>query len=208
MEPSIVMNRKTVENAAKIAIAVVIMAVLVYALLTFKDGTSLAEKGSSSEMTRDLRGSALIDITGENIVLMDSSANIFDESNFQGRVYLLVFYDNQCAECKKSQEAVQKVRGKFMKAPLQVVYIFDGRQGTFESFQQGDHKRYFRLYDEDGRFTRALEVKDNPAEMLIDHNGIIRNISYGLADQNLIASTSEIDSLVRLVPADSSLVKR
>lgn len=179
-----------------VATVVVIAALYIPHIRERKDGNSLARN------MPDVLGKPLMDIATTDIILRDSASNIFDESNFAGRVFLLVFYQSDCDDCKAGEKELKELGNALMKKPFQIIFIHNGGSEPFEDFRKLSHKKINRLYDEDGLLARALGITAYPSRFLIDHEGIIREFTTGWKrGEQFQITRNKIDSLVTLVPA-------
>jgi|GEM_PF-5331115 len=144
-------------------------------------------------------GKKLGEVAGENIVLMDTSNNLFDISNFTAAVHILVFYNGDCKQCQGKQNALRKIAQKYMKRQVQVIYIRPGME-SFRDFLDYPLKKAVRLYDEDSRLTEALQIRLFPTEVILDENGMIKNVTSGYdgrSEKEYLESTAiKIDSLL------------
>jgi hypothetical protein len=148
-------------------------------------------------------GKTLGDVAGDNVVLIDTSNNLWDVSNFTAAVHLVVFYSGKCEDCESEGKALGKLAKQYMKEPFRIVYVRPGTE-TFEAFMEDAGSKDFRLYDEDGRLTQKLGITTFPVEVLIDEEGVIREASPGFSS----SSGSEMEYLQQTkIKIDSLLLK-
>jgi hypothetical protein len=137
----------------------------------------------------------------KDIILLDSSRNIRDVSNFTGSIYLLEFYSNNCKSCPNRKKILKRLSSAYMKARVTMVLINTGGD-TFEEFASNTNaRREFQLYDEGGMFTRNLGITSVPAGFLLDETGTIRH--FWIGDESLSEEEFFQENKVRI---DSLLV--
>jgi hypothetical protein len=153
----------------------------------------------NSDTFSNYRGKEIFSFS-KDILLLDSSRNIRDVSNFTGSVYLLEFYTNDCKTCGDRKKILRRLSSAYMKARLSIVLINTGAD-SFEDFASGTNpRREFQLYDEGGVFTRNLGITNVPAGFLLDEKGVIRHFWMGdesLSEEEFFQENkARIDSLL------------
>lgn len=151
----------------------------------------------------DLKGRKLSALTGDNIVLTDSAANIYDISNFTSAISILIFDDRECGNARKKEKARRKLGLRYMKQPVRIIHISDG-PCVFALPTGKNNDRHSKLMDEGSRLSQSLGISSFPAEIILDSAGTIREV-YGGApviafsdEQYMNGVSARIDSLLML----------
>lgn len=149
------------------------LSVIVVATL-YLSATCFPKKESTNSVDF-LLGKKLGDVVGDSVLLYDSANNIYDVSNFTGRVHLLSFYQQNCRECEINEKVIKRISNEFLKDSFRVVFIDNGATDFFENFQLGSHKD-FRLFDHRGHLANQLGISVFPLDLLVDSTGVIRYV--------------------------------
>jgi peroxiredoxin len=150
-------------------------------------------RNTISASHENLIGRNISEVAANDIILKDSGQNIFDVSNFTGRITVLHFYDAACKKCQQSDNIINSVSNKYKKDPLQVVFISSNNSVSFEQFADHGDKKNFRLFDEGAEFAKMLGIEDLPFDMIVDHDGIIRY--FGSTVKNIDPFVAELDRI-------------
>ena len=137
-------------------------------------GAVLAVIGAS-EAAGELPGSAAPDfvlksVTGENLRL----------SEYRGRVVMLSFWASWCGECRSQLAALAQMYDSYSSAGFEVLAVsLDTSPKRIADTARAANAAYPVLHDAGGEIGRMYDVSSVPLVVLIDRDGVVRDVFTG-----------------------------
>lgn len=98
-------------------------------------------------------------------------------SEHRGDVIVLSFWGSRCTPCRAQLAALNQSLGTYRSAGLQVYGInVDDDQGRALAFAHGEAVTFPLLLDPEKAVSRNYQVDNLPMTLLIDRNGVVRNV--------------------------------
>jgi peroxiredoxin len=98
-------------------------------------------------------------------------------SEHRGDVVILSFWGSRCTPCRAQLEALNRSLATYRSAGLQVYGInVDDEQSRALAFAHGETVTFPLLLDPQKAVSRSYQVDNLPMTLLIDRNGIVRNV--------------------------------
>jgi peroxiredoxin len=98
-------------------------------------------------------------------------------SEHRGDVVILSFWGSRCTPCREQLAALNRTLGTYRSAGLQVYGInVDDDQGRALAFAHGEAVTFPLLLDPEKAVSRSYQVDNLPMTLLIDRNGVVRNV--------------------------------
>ncbi len=100
---------------------------------------------------------------------------------FKGKVVLLDFWATWCGPCRMSMPMLERLQKEF---PNDLVLLAINLQESPEEVRDYIHRQNLQsrvLLDEEGRVGRAYQSESIPMQVLIDRNGIVRDVLVGFS---------------------------
>ena len=140
-------------------------ALIVFVLALAAAKSSFAELPGSSAPDFVLKS-----MTGENLRL----------SEFRGRVVLLTFWASWCGECRSQLEGLASLHERYSSAGLELLAVsLDTRRRQVEDAMRAANVVYPVLHDVGGEVGQLYEVSSMPLVVLIDREGVVREVYEG-----------------------------
>src|SRR5215813_2778518 len=99
-------------------------------------------------------------------------------SEHRGDVVILSFWGSRCTPCREQLAALNRTLATYRSAGLQVYGInVDDDQARALAFAHGESVTFPLLLDPEKAVSRSYQVDNLPMTLLIDRNGVIRNVS-------------------------------
>ena len=95
----------------------------------------------------------------------------FNFENIKKNINLLVFYDVNSPDSKKTVKYMEKLSQSYPNWFLSVIGISQNDSDTVKKFVGEDNKKFFTVIDEKSNFAKAFNLKKIPALFLIDKSG-------------------------------------
>jgi peroxiredoxin len=135
----------------------------------------LVAAGAAAAGETDLAGAEAPDF-----VLRSFSGPNVRLSEYRGHVVILSFWASWCGDCRAQLESLAGVYDRYHDAGFDVLAVNldrDPRQGrsAVEGWQAG----YPILYDAGGEVGRRYDVGAMPLAVLVDRDGIVREVFHG-----------------------------
>jgi len=109
-------------------------------------------------------------LSGENIRL----------SEYRGDVVLLSFWATWCGDCRAQLIGFNDMYDRYREAGLALFAVsMDGDRGGAEDAAEALRVRFPVLFDAAGEVGRLYAVRSMPATVLIDREGIVRDVAEG-----------------------------
>jgi peroxiredoxin len=109
-------------------------------------------------------------MTGENLRL----------SEYRGRVVLLAFWASWCGECRSQLEGLGSLYERYSSAGLELLAVsLDTRRSQVEDAMQAAHVAYPVVHDAGGEVGQMYDVSSMPLVVLIDREGVVRDVFEG-----------------------------
>jgi peroxiredoxin len=98
-------------------------------------------------------------------------------SEHRGDVVILSFWGSSCTPCRAQLAALNRTLGTYRPAGLQVYGInVDDDQTRALAFAHGEAVTFPLLLDPEKAVSRSYQVDNLPMTLLIDRNGVVRNV--------------------------------
>ena len=98
-------------------------------------------------------------------------------SEHRGDVVILSFWGSRCTPCRAQLAALNRTLGTYRSAGLQVYGInVDDDQSRALAFAHGEAVTFPLLLDPEKAVSRTYQVDNLPMTLLIDRNGVVRNV--------------------------------
>jgi peroxiredoxin len=98
-------------------------------------------------------------------------------SEHRGDVIVLSFWGSRCTPCRAQLAALNRSLGTYRSVGLQVYGInVDDDQGRALAFAHGEAVTFPLLLDPEKAVSRNYQVDNLPMTLLIDRNGVVRNV--------------------------------
>jgi peroxiredoxin len=98
-------------------------------------------------------------------------------SEHRGDVLVLSFWGSRCTPCRAQLAALNRSLATYRSAGLQVYGInVDDDQSRALAFAHGESVTFPLLLDPEKAVSRSYQVDNLPMTLLIDRNGVIRNV--------------------------------
>ncbi len=98
-------------------------------------------------------------------------------SEHRGDVVVLSFWGSRCTPCRSQLAALNRTLGTYRSAGLQVYGInVDDDQTRAIAYAHGEAVTFPLLLDPEKSVSRSYKVDNLPMTLLIDRNGVIRNV--------------------------------
>jgi len=98
-------------------------------------------------------------------------------SEHRGDVIILSFWGSRCTPCRAQLAALNRSLATYRSAGLQVYGInVDDDQGRALAFAHGEAVTFPLLLDPEKAVSRDYQVDNLPMTLLIDRNGVVRNV--------------------------------
>jgi peroxiredoxin len=98
-------------------------------------------------------------------------------SEHRGDVVILSFWGSRCTPCRAQLAALNRTLGTYRSAGLQVYGInVDDDQSRALAFAHGEAVTFPLLLDPEKAVSRNYQVDNLPMTLLIDRNGVVRNV--------------------------------
>jgi peroxiredoxin len=113
---------------------------------------------------------ALKSMSGENLRL----------SEYRGRVVLLTFWASWCGKCRSQLEGLSSLYDRYSSAGLELLAVsLDTRRRQVEDAMEAANVNYPVLHDVGGEVGQLYEVSSMPLVLLIDREGVVREVFEG-----------------------------
>lgn len=132
-----------------------------------------ASAGAADELTGEVAPDfALKSLAGPNIRL----------SEYRGRVVMVVFWASWCGDCRRQLESLADVYESYHEAGFDVLAVnLDREERQARDAARAWEAGYPVLYDAGGEVGRRYDVGAMPLAVLIDRDGVIRDVIRGFA---------------------------
>jgi peroxiredoxin len=98
-------------------------------------------------------------------------------SEHRGDVVILSFWGSRCTPCRAQLSALNRSLATYRSAGLQVYGInVDDDQSRALAFAHGESVTFPLLLDPEKAVSRSYQVDNLPMTLLIDRNGVVRNV--------------------------------
>ena len=115
-----------------------------------------------------------------DFVLKSLSGSNIRLSEYRGRIVMLVFWASWCGDCRGQLETLADVYESYHEAGFDVLAVnLDRDERQAREAAQGWQADYPILYDAGGEVGRSYDVGAMPLAVLIDRDGVIREVVRG-----------------------------
>jgi len=127
-------------------------------------------------------------LSGENLRL----------SEYRGEVVMLSFWASWCGDCRAQLEELGAMRARYEEAGVELLAVsLDQNRRQADELATGLGMSYPVLHDEGGEVGRLYDVSRMPVMVLIDRNGIIREVFEGFRRGNEQQYLERVQALLR-----------
>jgi thiol-disulfide isomerase/thioredoxin len=100
-------------------------------------------------------------------------------SQFRGKVVILDFWATWCQPCRQSMPEMEKLQEKYSSRLTLLAINLEEPADQVRSFVASEKIRSRVLLDESGTVGNAYQTTAIPMQVIIDREGIVRNVSVG-----------------------------
>lgn len=101
------------------------------------------------------------------------------------RLTYVDFWASWCAPCRQSFPWMNEMHGRFAASGLRIVAVnVDARRTDAEQFLVRNPATFAIVYDREGAFAKAVDVKTMPTSMLLDPQGKVLYVHRGFASRD------------------------
>ena len=111
--------------------------------------------------------------------LRDLSGATVSLSQFRGKVVVLDFWATWCQPCRQSMPEMEKLQDRYSPGMILLAINLAESADQVRSYVSREKIRSRVLLDEDGTVGNAYQTTAIPMQVIIDRDGIVRNISVG-----------------------------
>jgi len=129
----------------------------------------------------------------------------FNFENIKKNINLLVFYDVNSPDSKKTVKYMEKLSQSYPNWFLSVIGISQNDSDTVKKFVGEDNKKFFTVIDEKSNFAKAFNLKKIPALFLIDKSGYVIKSYKGLDEGEINNISKEIAESLSCDPVEIKL---
>jgi len=129
----------------------------------------------------------------------------FNFENIKKNINLLVFYDVNSPDSKKTVKYMEKISQSYPNWFLSVIGISQNDSDTVKKFVGEDNKKFFTVIDEKSNFAKAFNLKKIPALFLIDKSGYVIKSYKGLDEGEINNISKEIAESLSCDPVEIKL---
>lgn len=153
------------------------------------DGTGMVANEERNPKLMKLIGQQIPDFTFKTI-----DGKTISRENQKGKAMLLDFWATWCGPCRIASPGIQKLHDNYASKGLTVVgvdVLEDGVHGTAAKYAK-EHKYTYPFTEGVDDFAADLGVEGLPAFVLVDKNGVIKQVWNGVPD----ASADELYTMI------------
>lgn len=113
-----------------------------------------------------------------NIRLKDIHGNLYEKSDFKGKVTVINFWATWCPPCVEEIPSLNRLKLKLKDYPFELVSInYAEEKQVIRDFMKKIHVKFTVLLDQDGEFAKRWNVISYPSTFIINKEG---EIAYGV----------------------------
>jgi thiol-disulfide isomerase/thioredoxin len=144
--------------------------VLLFALALFVSSCARpsSERGAL-EIGRPAPTFDLTDLDGHKISL----------DQFKGKVVMLDFWATWCNPCRKSMPILENLQKEYVKTMVLLAINLEESGDVVKDFMREENLHSQVLLDEEGSVGQAYGAQEIPMQVLIDKQGIVRDVMVG-----------------------------
>ncbi|MBS0197776.1 MAG: TlpA family protein disulfide reductase [Planctomycetes bacterium] len=128
-----------------------------------------------------------------------------DDKNFaladlKGKVVLLDFWATWCGPCMQAIPSIQRLSEQFKDQPVAIVGMNRDKAGDESKVKRTIERKqltFTQAMDTDGAIAKTFKISAIPAMILIDKQGVVRQIHVGYSPDEEKTLTQEIEALIK-----------
>jgi thiol-disulfide isomerase/thioredoxin len=158
--------------------------------------TTPGETITSGETLRN----KLLDLPAPAFATLTPDGKPIALSDFKGKVVLLDFWATWCGPCMQAIPAIQRLSEKFKDQPVAIVGVNRDKEGDESKVKRTIERKqltFHQAMDTPGTIAKSYKITAIPALILIDKEGVVRqvHVGYGPGEEEVLAA--EIEKLLK-----------
>jgi thiol-disulfide isomerase/thioredoxin len=158
--------------------------------------TTPGETITSGETLRN----KLLDLPAPAFATLTPDGKPIALSDFKGKVVLLDFWATWCGPCMQAIPAIQRLSEKFKDQPVAIVGVNRDKEGDESKVKRTIERKqltFHQAMDTPGTIAKSYKITAIPALILIDKEGVVRQVHVGSwpCEEEVLAA--EIEKLLK-----------
>ncbi len=118
-----------------------------------------------------------------DFTLVDNSGSEHRLSSYAGKVVLLNFWTTWCGPCEAEMPDIERVSARYTKDVVTLAVNCEGSAAQVAAYAKKHSLTFPLLLDHDGTVSETYFVRAFPTSVIVDRQGIIREIRVGSLDE-------------------------